>query len=623
MTREPPAPTRPVVLGALGPPSQGATRSASRTEVHTHPDHAWWSDYSTRAVLQLLTESVAEMVGFEAAVLCVLLGDDLVTVGYHGPEAMREFIFQTDPVSVLDPLVDQAETWGRFRFLATEDRQGALPGHWVSLSEHSGHPGQVTTDAWRTEDALVAFLRDDEGRLCGTLSVDSPLSGLRPDHAQRTLLERYAAHAERVVITAFERDALAFHVAHADAARRAVRSASVAAGGSLSEVLDRVHGPLVEGFSADATWIHVLAPDGAGSGALRRSDGPTPPSSAHLHQLAADLAPVLWQQQTVLVRGPGDLTSGLSDLAPPVAEAIDSMLEQAAGTVALVVPLGVGQECVGLLGLARGADRPAWTAVECELLLELGHDLGAALRTAQALERESAIVDELRRTDEYRSQMIATLSHELRTPLTIIRGNVEVLQDLEPGADVTPFHAALERSSRRMEDVVDDLLLLTRVSDPRHPLVRVPVDLAAVVHDVAATLTTAAAAKGLRLDVRAPDRPLLVAGDHVELDRMVANLVSNAVKYSDAGTTVGIELAPHGDDVTLVVADEGLGISAEDQTRIFQTFFRSTNPEAYRRPGTGLGLSIVSSVVTRHGGRVEVDSTLGRGTRFVVVLPRA
>jgi signal transduction histidine kinase len=623
MTAEPPAPTRPVALGAPRPPSRNAVPGATRTEVHSHPDHAWWSDYSTRAVLQLLTESVAEMVGFEAAVLCVVLGDDVVTVAYHGPESLRDFIFETDPVSVLDPLVEQAESWGRFSFLATEDQRGVLPGHWASLAEEPGQPDPDAPDAWRPDDALVAFLRDDEGRLCGTLSVDAPISGRRPDRAQRTLLERYAAHAERVVITAFERDALALHVAHADAARRAVRSASVAAGGSLSRVLHRVHGPLVEGFSADATWMHVLAPDGAGSGALRRHDGGVLQPPAHLDELAAELAPLLWLQQTVLVRGPGETTSGLADLAPTAARVIDALLEHAAATVCLVVPLGVGQECVGLLGLARGADGPPWTEVERDLVLELGHDLGAALRTAQALERESALVDELRRTDEYRSQMIATLSHELRTPLTIIRGNVEVLKDLDPGADVTPFHAALERSSRRMEDVVDDLLLLTRVSDPRHPLVRVPVDLSAVVHDVAGTVGTAAAAKGLRLDVQVPTRALLVAGDQVELDRMVGNLVSNAVKYSDEGGTVGIELCRHGDDVRLVVEDEGIGISEEDQARIFQTFFRSTNPEAHRRPGTGLGLAIVSSVVARHGGRVQVASALGRGTRLVVDLPRA
>ena len=141
-------------------------------------DDAGWSDSSARAVLQLMVESVAEMVGFEVATLCVVLDDQLVTVAYTGPEEFREFLMEPDPVSVLDPVLAQAEEWGRWRFLAAEDWDGPEPdGHWVHFDEHQAD----VPDAWHPHDALIAVLADDEGRMVGAMSVDRPLTRRRPD----------------------------------------------------------------------------------------------------------------------------------------------------------------------------------------------------------------------------------------------------------------------------------------------------------------------------------------------------------------------------------------------------------------------------------------------------------
>jgi signal transduction histidine kinase len=101
----------------------------------------------------------------------------------------------------------------------------------------------------------------------------------------------------------------------------------------------------------------------------------------------------------------------------------------------------------------------------------------------------------------------------------------------------------------------------------------------------------------------------------------VGNLVSNAVKYTGAGGTVGVSATRRGGSVVLRVADDGLGISEADQVGLFRAFFRSTNPDALREPGTGLGLAIAATVVERHGGRVDVESALGAGTTFTVTLP--
>jgi len=116
---------------------------------------------------------------------------------------------------------------------------------------------------------------------------------------------------------------------------------------------------------------------------------------------------------------------------------------------------------------------------------------------------------------------------------------------------------------------------------------------------------------------------VLALGDADELDRVCANLVSNAVKYTPEGRSVTVSLARVGDQVVLECSDEGIGISTSDQEQLFTEFYRSSNPEAIAQPGTGLGLAIVSRIVGRHHGRIEVESSLGKGSTFRVYLPAA
>ena len=130
-------------------------------------------------------------------------------------------------------------------------------------------------------------------------------------------------------------------------------------------------------------------------------------------------------------------------------------------------------------------------------------------------------------------------------------------------------------------------------------------------------------AESLTVRLELGDEELVVPGDPDELDRLLTNLVSNAVKYTDAGGSILVAAERSGSDVVLRVADTGLGISEEDQIGLFSPFYRTTNPEALGQPGTGLGLSIVATIAARHHGRVEVSSRLGEGTTFSVILPAA
>ncbi len=574
------------------------------------PDQSIWSESSARAVLQLMVESVAELVGFEVAALSVVLGDELVTLAYTGPEEHREYMEQPDPVSVIEPMLAKAVPWGpRLRFLEATPVE-ELDGHWVHFDQvPTDHP-----DAWRADEELFAVLCSDDGAVVGILSVDRATSGRRPDARELGLLEKYAAQAERAVLTLFERQALLEQVAHAESARHLIRSASRPTHGSLEDVLRFTHDQLVVSFDARGSWLHVFQPQGPGVGVVRIQSGEQvetePDAVDRVHAVASDL----WAEQRPLVLAGDDIP----DRLPP---AIRRHLARPEVSWVLCVALGVGEECVGFMALWRHADQPRWSPVEIASAQHIGHDLGAALMTARALEGERTMVSKLQQVDDYRSQLVAMLSHELRTPLTVISGNLELLGDTDLDAEAKRYHEAMGRGTERMQMVVDDLLLLARVSNPNLPLVRLPVDLRSVMREVVSLVESTASSKGVALTVDLDSAPLVVPGDAVELDRLVGNLVSNAVKYTASGGTVAVNARRHDGEVVLAVTDTGLGISEQDQLGLFRAFFRTTNPEALREPGTGLGLAAVATIVERHQGRVEVGSRLGEGSTFTVTLP--
>ena len=287
----------------------------------------------------------------------------------------------------------------------------------------------------------------------------------------------------------------------------------------------------------------------------------------------------------------------------------------------LFVPLGAGPECLGFLVLTRVSDSPAWTATEREAALDIGRDLGRAVANARQLERERAVADRLRRLDGYRMEMVHTLGHELRTPLFSMTANLELLDVDALGAEDRRSVAAANRGAARMQAVIEDLLTMAEVADPSHTFVPELVDLRRVLLEVAEECHYAAASKLQVCDIETPDAPVLVAGRSDELHRMLANLASNAIKYSGQGKRIGVRLTQAEGLVQVSFADAGIGISDEDQGQLFREFFRSTNPDALARPGTGLGLAIVERIVQRHSGHVELTSELGTGTTVTVTLP--
>ncbi|CUR57889.1 ATP-binding region, ATPase domain protein (fragment) [metagenome] len=188
---------------------------------------------------------------------------------------------------------------------------------------------------------------------------------------------------------------------------------------------------------------------------------------------------------------------------------------------------------------------------------------------------------------------------------------------------MTASLAAIGRSSTRLTRLVEDLLLLSRVDDPDTPLRAAPVALHELVHRVLDSVEVQARAGGLTLSYAPPSEPVVASGDAAELESLVGNLVGNAVRYTPPGGTVTVALRRSAGQVLLTCTDNGLGISEADQERVFEEFFRSSNPGALARPGTGLGLAIARRIVQRHRGRLELTSALGVGSTFSVWLPAA
>ncbi|WP_139982566.1 sensor histidine kinase [Nocardioides litoris] len=575
-------------------------------------DVTTWSDASSRAALDLVASSVAEMVGFEIAIISVVRGEVMYSVSVEGSnEAVQAMLGLATPVSMIESELARADDWGRFRFvphdrLANDDHLAAFG--WVpDLTPLD------TADAWDPLDLLIAPLYGEDGDMIGLLSIDVPLSGRRPGRTQRHLLERYAAQAERTLRVAFERDALAERLRLAEVARRVVRFATTQ--DDLASVLHDCRAPLLEGFRSDYVAIRTYA-----TGDL----APFGTSPTILDEVGAEavraMARRAWADERVVVHG--DLVApdpALSEEERAVCQ--EAITNGGLGSI-LLVPMGDTLACHGHVALGRKDPLLAWSPDEQRDALEVARDIAHAVVRLRTQERERRLVAELRRLATYRSQLLSTVSHELKNPLAAVLGYAEVLDTLLPEAgDGRRALGALARAATRLGGVVDDLLVLAEVEDPDSAAPTEPFDALPVVLGAIELTRITAARREVTVELTAPEGAVLVCCDAGDLDRVVTNLLSNAIKYSPAASTVSVVLAEHDDEVEVAVRDEGIGISAEDQERLFTEFFRSTNPAAVAEPGTGLGLTICRRIVERHGGRIEVDSTLGEGSTFRVLLP--
>jgi len=248
--------------------------------------------------------------------------------------------------------------------------------------------------------------------------------------------------------------------------------------------------------------------------------------------------------------------------------------------------------------------------------LWLYEDITEQAIVAQTLADQYALLQEI---DQMRADWLATASHELRTPITAIAGAAELL-----GADATDESRALteiiSRNTERISKIVDDLLTISELDQENPELARAPVDIPSLCARAVETVSLAARAATITIDIVVDDGPAVI-GDGERLGQLVENLVTNAVKFTPAGGHVCVSARASSTGWTIEVRDDGIGIRADELETMFLRFRRGTNARDLQIPGTGLGLTIAKVVADLHSATIEVESTEGEGTTVRVQLP--
>lgn len=248
--------------------------------------------------------------------------------------------------------------------------------------------------------------------------------------------------------------------------------------------------------------------------------------------------------------------------------------------------------------------------------------LAPGQRLIHLIDRTTSFAAERARVD-----FVANSSHELRTPLAAIIGFIETLDDENAGADTEVrqrFLAVMMKEARRMQRLIDDLISLSRIEAEKYSLPGTPIDLHGLIEEVAAEIRDGAGDAQRDIELDLVDTLPPITGDRAQLSQVIHNLVGNALKYGGLGEPVTIELHPRGTSLLrLAVIDRGEGIAAEHLPRLTERFYRVDPSRSRNMGGTGLGLAIVKHIVERHRGRLEIASTVGKGTTVSIFLPTA
>ena len=216
--------------------------------------------------------------------------------------------------------------------------------------------------------------------------------------------------------------------------------------------------------------------------------------------------------------------------------------------------------------------------------------------------------------EEIRSEFFANASHELKTPLTAIKGFNDVIGIKSKDGDIRTLSAKIDKEVNRVVSLIDDMLNLSKLENTKTPIVE-KVDLVAVAYDAEESISALARAKNVNIEISG-EGTVEMEKDHAY--ELVKNLMENAVRYNEDGGHVFVSVDEKSDKVTLKVKDDGIGIDEENQSRIFERFYRVNKSRSRETGGTGLGLSIVKHVAELYDAKLTLSSTLGAGTEITI-----
>jgi signal transduction histidine kinase len=256
---------------------------------------------------------------------------------------------------------------------------------------------------------------------------------------------------------------------------------------------------------------------------------------------------------------------------------------------------------------------PSFTDEERDVIVNFAYQIGIAADNARLVEAQQEAL-------QVKDQFLSIVSHELRTPLTTMKGYAQLLtRTLKDDPDSRRWAASIDAQIGRLSRLVDDLLDVTRFSRGQFELRRKETALAPILDDTVSRFRIISPQHTVRVD--GVDRDVKGVWDRDRLEQVLNNLIGNAIKYSPEGSEVTVSARREGDAVLITVRDQGIGISKEDQDRLFDRFYRASPERRGGATGLGLGLYVTRRVVEAHGGTVGVESEPGEGSTFYFTLP--
>jgi signal transduction histidine kinase len=289
----------------------------------------------------------------------------------------------------------------------------------------------------------------------------------------------------------------------------------------------------------------------------------------------------------------------------------------------LAVPLSIKDRHIGVVEAINKQRGEAFDDEDVETLTTLAAQAAVAIENARLVEALREAYEQLGELDRLKSDFIAIASHELRTPLSLILLYAAMLREQmgEKEEEASQQLDAVLRASMRLKHIIETMLNLRYLETGEIDLALARFDLRTAVQEACEDYEVIAETGGLALRADLPGEEVSVLADREKVRVVLDNLISNAVKFTPPGGRVQVALSHAADEIEVSVADTGVGIPQEALERIFDRFYQAEDHMTRRHSGMGLGLSIVKGLVELHGGRVEVESVLGQGSRFIVVLP--
>jgi two-component system phosphate regulon sensor histidine kinase PhoR len=234
----------------------------------------------------------------------------------------------------------------------------------------------------------------------------------------------------------------------------------------------------------------------------------------------------------------------------------------------------------------------------------------------------------MRKSQNMRSDFIANASHELRTPLVSLKGFLETITDSakDDPKSQKKFLEIMKSEANKMEVLIEDLMLLSRIELQEHIRLKDKVDIKEVIENIILLNSKKISEKKLNVNLNIKEKERFVIGDKEKLSAVFLNLLDNAIKYSGNSKSVKIESSENISGLknytSISVIDEGFGIAPEDIHRITERFFRTENAKKLKIEGTGLGLAITKHIINQHRGELKITSKFGKGSEFIVSLPK-